>query len=192
MNIDNLYLKSLILDESIRIDVPRDSNGYKNIISNKTASSIRIRLRTKKEATYGDTVAKHGVSIKVYTPQYDNGIPIQISTISYLSLGKKASELKSLNDFMELKYINKKTRAYIKSFICDFQMLIVALWYTDDYPDNRFKNAATEYIKGRLSNYYITPVQFKTDAQLEDDKKALIEYFKKELNDPEFKLKFGK
>ena len=192
MAIDNLYLKSLILDESIRINVPQDSNEYKNYMNRRNSSNIHIQLRGKTDATHGSTVSNHSISIKIFSPHDTNGLPIQIATVSYLSLNKKDSELKSLNDFMELKHIRKKTRNFIKSFICNFQMLIVAIWYTDKLSDDKFKNAVINYIYSHSDNYYITPAQFKTDAQLEDDKKALIEYFKKELNDPEFKLKFGK
>ena len=152
------------------------------------AVDIRISIRTKFSAGHSGNVSQHGTSIKVIT---GNCIyQIEIPTKSYLSLSRSDKTLQSMKDFKKIKNIKQPIIDFVESFIYVNQAAILAYCYIPN--DKKYTDAIDKYIAQRDVDYFSVSASPKTDAQLEDDKRAITEFIRKELNNQTIKLDFGK
>lgn len=153
-------------------------------------ADVNILVRLKREASRGNYDPIHGCSVKIKTPDkpekgYD--IPILKSTF----IESNSNVLKSKMAAFSKAKISKKEHDAVMSFIYDNQAAILAYWNID-YGQERLMQPITKYLVTRMieKEYYKNPVQMKTDAELDDDKKAVTEYVRNELNDQKIELKF--
>lgn len=154
------------------------------------SNNLRIHIRSANEAAYGNTVSNHGPSIKIKggAIKNKNGIPIYIKAESYCGDEKEfRSEIKDKVG----KYCNKHALYFIEAFIYRYQALLLMVWYTKCNSINDLHNAVEKYINSTISEITdADTIDPRTNAQLEDDKKSIIAYFTKELNEPNLEIKF--
>lgn len=165
------------------IGMPLDEN-----ISINMNKLYKISIRTKFSASHGGNVSQHGTSIKIITSEHI--YEIEIPTKSYLSLNKSDKALQSIKAFRKSKDINRLMANSVESFIYVNQAAILAYWYIPN--DRKYTDAIEKYITQRDIDYFSVSASPRTDAQLEDDKRAITEFIRKELNDQTIKLDFGK
>ena len=101
----------------------------RSVIVNKN-SGTRIYFRTEREISEtGKSV--HGPSIKIIlSSDTRGGMPIIIPTSEFTTTD--STKKFSLAKFMKTDYVNSKTKKFIRSFIYDNQMAIIAYWYSDN------------------------------------------------------------
>lgn len=162
-----------IIDENISVNIDKRD---------------KVVIRTKFSASHGGNISQHGTSIKVFISNIE--YQIEIPTKSYLSLDTSDKAIQSIKAFKKSKAITRRRIEFVESFIYVNQAAILAYWYITD--DKKYTDAIKKYITQRDVDYFSVSASPRTDAQLEDDKRAITEFIRKELNDQTIKLDFGK
>ena len=176
---DNILtsLKSLPFGEYVT------DNGVYKIFVRDANSAVRGKMATSESGM------QHSASIKLYGPN-DNRLII-IPTKSFeVNDNETRKDFKTIENFVKTSGWPKKAIKTVLNFIFDNQMLIIALWYanTSDMVKCLTELCKIKFIEEDYANAKIKP---KRQLELNNDKKDLNEYVRKELNDPSIELYFG-
>lgn len=159
------------------------NNGVYKIFVRDANSAVRGKMATEKSGM------QHGASVKLYDP--NNNMLIIIPTKSFeINDNETRKDFKTIEKFTKTSGWPKKAIKTVLNFIFDNQMLIIALWYanTSDMVKCLTELCKIKFIEEDYANAKIKP---KRQLELNNDKKDLNEYVRKELNDPSIELYFG-
>ena len=169
-NVEITFNNPDTLDESTNVYTTRDK-------------SVKIYVRTKDGSfVSGDG---HPASIKIYA----NGknMDIAIPTKAYNTLRSNDRANKMLNRFIDEKFCSPKDTSFIVSFIYNYQMAIIAYWYSTDLNNRNIEVALEKYLHRAFKRRSIP----KSVTELEADKEMLTNYVRKECQDDTIILHFG-
>lgn len=169
----------------------KQSTKFKN---KRIEYSIQIRTQFGSDAGTDGKRVSHECAVKIY--QGDTvliNIPIPTkpySTLSNSSIYKKQLELLDKSD------ITRDAKTAIKSFIYQHQMDLIAYWYLTEEELRNLDLIFREYFRNLLSenNYSRSPykrTEGKTAAELEQDKKEILNYVKSKAPSYSGSLYFG-
>lgn len=151
--------------------------------------NIKIFLRNRHDDGRSGNIIRHATSVKIKCGN-SKEISIRIPAESYYSDSVKSvtkDSIKQIDSTKELKDYKK----FIKSFIYDNQAAIIALWYADTMSNEElaaFQKYFDDKVAQNVFMYNKGNIKPKTDSQLNADRIELVEYLRKELNDPKFTL----
>ena len=149
-----------------------------------------IIIRNRYNDGYSGNIIRHSTSVKVKIKAEEHSITIP--TCSYYTLSAPDRAITELSNFKRIS-VNKNVINFVVSFIYDNQAAIIAYWYVQNL-DDKVKDAFTKYFSERVSSgrYSKGDVQPKIDKYLNADFDNVMDYIRKEIDDPLFDIVFEK
>lgn len=197
---NDLYDIQLIFNESLieafTVAVPVNKGDEKKLKNSKSGKipkmKVGIYIRCHTDAKFG-----HSTSVKItFSSKNDKNddIPeytIPIPTKPYNTLRNNEPANIKMEEFMDNADLSNKIKQYIRSFIYDNQMVIIAYWYQNT-SDSIISNTLKKYIINKMAEgSYKHTINPKTADELEIDKEMLTDYVRKECQDDTIVLHFG-
>ena len=136
----------------------------------------------KSSASHSGKESVHSPSIKI-----NENLQLVIPTEEITN----SSEYKLFNEHKKIieNTTNKKTLRIIENIIAEYQMLIIANWYTDN---SKVENIIKDFIQTDIKRLKLSKTpKYKTQKELDQDKIDIVNYIKKKLNDNNFTVKFS-
>lgn len=193
---NELYSIQLIFNESLTeafiVAVPVNKGDEKKLKNSKSGKipkmKVGIYIRCHTDAKFG-----HSTSVKItFSSKNDKNddIPeytIPIPTKPYNTLRNNEPANIKMEEFMNDADLSNKIKQYIRSFIYDNQMAIIAYWYSTDLNNRNIEVALEKYLHRAFKRRSIP----KSVTELEADKEMLTDYVRKECKDDTVVLHFG-
>lgn len=197
---NELYSIQLIFNESLTeaftVAVPVNKGDEKKLKKSKSGkipkTDVGIYIRCHTDAKFG-----HSTSVKITfsNKEIDNDsikeYTLPVPTKAYNTLRNNAPAIVKMEEFMDKARLSNKIKQYIRSYIYDNQMAIIAYWYQDT-SDSIVSNVIKKYLIDKMAEgKYKHTINPKTADELEIDKEMLTDYVRKECKDDTVVLHFG-
>ena len=193
---DELYDIQLIFNESLieafTVAVPANKGDEKKLKDSKSGKipkmKVGIYIRCHTDAKFG-----HSTSVKITFSNKENDnvklkeYTLPVPTKAYNTLRNNAPAIVKMEEFMDKARLSNKIKQYIRSYIYDNQMAIIAYWYSTDLNNRNIEVALEKYLHRAFKRRSIP----KSVTELEADKEMLINYVRKECKDDTIVLYFG-
>lgn len=197
---NELYSIQLIFNESLTeaftVAVPVNKGDEKKLKNSKSGkipkTDVGIYIRCHTDAKFG-----HSTSVKITfsNKEIDNDsikeYTLPVPTKAYNTLRNNAPAIVKMEEFMDKARLSNKIKQYIRSYIYDNQMAIIAYWYQDT-SDSIVSNIIKKYLIDKMAEgKYKQTINAKSADELEQDKEMLTDYVRKECQDDTIILHFG-
>lgn len=197
---DELYDIQLIFNESLieafTVAVPANKGDEKKLKDSKSGKipkmKVGIYIRCHTDAKFG-----HSTSVKITFSNKENDnvklkeYTLPVPTKAYNTLRNNAPAIVKMEEFMDKARLSNKIKQYIRSYIYDNQMAIIAYWYQDT-SDSIVSNMIKKYLIDKMAEgKYKQNINAKSADELEQDKEMLTNYVRKECKDDTIILYFG-
>ena len=199
---NELYSIQLIFNETLTeaftVAVPANKGDEKKLKNSKSGKipkmKVGIYIRCHTDAKFG-----HSTSVKITFSNKENDsysdsireYTLPVPTKAYNTLRNNAPAIVKMEEFMGKSRLSNKIKQYIRSYIYDNQMAIIAYWYQDT-SDSIVSNVIKKYLIDKMvEGKYKQTIDAKSADELEQDKEMLTDYVRKECQDDTIILHFG-
>lgn len=157
--------------------------------------TLQIRSQYGPDSSNDGKLINHGCAEKLYVGQ-QNVADIPIPTKPYSTLKPNSIYIKRLDMLDDDPRISNDAAVAIKSFIYQHQMDLIAYWYLTQEEFQQLDPIFEDYFENLLknNNYSRNPykrTEGKTAAELEQDKKEILDYVKSKAPSYNGSLYFG-
>lgn len=157
--------------------------------------TLQIRSHYGPDSSNDGKLINHGCAEKLYVGQ-QNVADIPIPTKPYSTLKPNSIYIKRLDMLDDDPRISNDAAVAIKSFIYQHQMDLIAYWYLTQEEFQQLDPIFEDYFENLLknNNYSRNPykrTEGKTAAELEQDKKEILDYVKSKAPSYNGSLYFG-
>ena len=197
---NELYSIQLIFNETLTeaftVAVPANKGDEKKLKNSKSGkipkTDVGIYIRCHTDAKFG-----HSTSVKITFSNKETDsdsireYTLPVPTKAYNTLRNNAPAIVKMEEFMDKSRLSNKIKQYIRSYIYDNQMAIIAYWYQDT-SDSIVSNIIKKYLIDKMAEgKYKQTIDAKSADELEQDKEMLTDYVRKECQDDTIILHFG-
>ena len=157
-----------------------------DIMTKKGKVKKQILVRSAKEGAYSNTISQHAPTIKIKSENGSKENPVKVPLI-------QIDELSSGDFYTSLNKFSSSEQKFIKSFIYENQMYILAIWFN---LDDRVNALLQELLRNKINldirnKLYTKRLNPKTRDELEKDKEDIIKYVRNKLKDDKVIISFN-
>lgn len=190
-----------MLDEMKLFEHVNRMIGAKNGVMNESYTpfagheTVQLFVRSKYGGGgRGGNTSIHDCTVKIIIVGRNENIELPVPVYPYTNIPSAKIE-KKYNDAIKAmnRILGQQMANSILSFVYDNQMWLRALWEAKDVERGKIGSIPYNYLQDEISSskYMGLSLTPKTEKELDEDKKEITKYVRKQLKDDSIQIDFG-